>query len=93
MFILIEVLQIQNIVLHLPINKSQKFYLLTKSNIMNIQNGMTAKEVREQWLKAAEQKLNNLKNSPTATEDDINYAKYVVALHINVLQDMNGMSY
>ncbi len=32
---MIEVLQIQNIVLHLPINKSQKFYSLTKSNTMN----------------------------------------------------------
>jgi hypothetical protein len=54
---------------------------------------INAKEAREQWLKAAEQKLNKLMNSPTATEDDINYAKYVVALHINILQDMSGMSY
>jgi hypothetical protein len=54
---------------------------------------MNAKEAREQWLKAAQQKLNNLMNSPTATAEDINYAQYVVALHINVLQDMNGMSY
>jgi hypothetical protein len=37
MFILIEVLQNQNIVLHLPINKSQNIYLLTKSNIMKSQ--------------------------------------------------------
>lgn len=42
MFILIEVLQIQNIVLHLPINKSQKFYSLTKSNIMT-----TASQIRK----------------------------------------------
>lgn len=60
---------------------------------MKSQNGMTAKEFREQCLKAAEQKLNNLINSPTATADDINYAKYVVALHINILHDMSGMSY
>jgi hypothetical protein len=33
-FILIEVLQNQNIVLHLPINKSQNIYSLTKSNTM-----------------------------------------------------------
>ena len=56
-------------------------------------NNMNAKEAREQWLKAAEQKLNDLMNSPTATAADINYAQYVVALHINVLHDMSGMSY
>ena len=32
---MIDVLQNQNIVLHLPINKSQNIYSLTKSNIMN----------------------------------------------------------
>jgi hypothetical protein len=36
-FILIEVLQIQNIVLHLPIINPQNFYSLTKSNIMKSQ--------------------------------------------------------
>ena len=41
MFILIEVLQNQNIVLHLPINKSQNIYSLTKSNIMNTETRLT----------------------------------------------------
>ena len=35
-------MQNQNIVLHLPINKSQKFYSLTKSNIMT-----TASQIRK----------------------------------------------
>ena len=73
----------------MPTNHSL-IYSFTKLKTMKIIN---AKEAREQWLKAAEQKLNKLMNSPTATEDDINYAKYVVALHINILQDMSGMSY
>ena len=32
---MIKVLHNQNIILHLPINKSQNIYSLTKSNIMN----------------------------------------------------------
>ena len=38
---MIEVLQNQNIVLHLPINKSQNIYSLTKSNIMNTETRLT----------------------------------------------------
>jgi hypothetical protein len=43
-FILIEVLQNQNIVLHLPINKSQNIYLLTKSNTMRLFNSFKPTE-------------------------------------------------
>lgn len=50
------------------------------------------KDVRLEWLALAEQKLNELKNSKNATAEQINYAEYEVALHINVLHDMNGMS-
>ena len=56
MFILIEVLQIQNIVLHLPINKSQKFYSLTKSNIMTT---LTNIEVLRMKRAAAVTKMDN----------------------------------
>jgi hypothetical protein len=50
------------------------------------------KETRLEWLAQAEQQLNELKNSKNATAEQINYAEYKVALHINVLHDMNGMS-
>ena len=56
MFILIEVLQNQNIVLHLPINKSQKFYSLTKSNIMTT---LTNIEVLRMKRAAAVTKMDN----------------------------------
>ncbi len=59
---------------------------------MTNQNNNNTKQTRLEWLELAEQELNELKNSKNATAEQINYAEYRVALHINVLHDINGMS-
>lgn len=55
-------------------------------------NNMNTKNTRLESLKNAEKKLSDLKNSPTATAEQIQYAEYVVALKIGILHDMDGMS-